>query len=146
MKNSRRLTQILALATVGVWGTIGYQIYSASSSNEPVEAASPSYFQSQKTTPFVYVADVRDPFTMLALRDTTRHRNRIDKAAPWTPPPLKVNGILEQKKKRTAIVEGPAGVVFMRERDTLLGVKILKIEKEKVVYWYRGQKNEWRIQ
>ena len=55
-----------------------------------------------------------------------------------------MTGIIGEKGRRLAVIEGPGGqVAFLGERDTLCGMKILKIKGNHVVYSYKSQKNEW---
>ena len=150
-RGSKILTGFLLVLLAGVWGAVGYQIYSSASTTESVNTSeidihSKSLNGNQKH--FQYAADVRDPFLFKARVVETL--KKIDRSkvvpAPWVPPPYKLTGVLMNAKRKTALLEETGGATyFVREGDSLRGVKIITIGKEQVIFSYMGQKKEWRV-
>jgi Tfp pilus assembly protein PilP len=147
MKN-KKLTWVLVALVAGIWGTIAYQLYTSMAEDDRDNSPSVSPMQlSSNPVPFVYASDVRDPFRyVVARRDTTKKVSPTTPTKVWTPPALKLSGILLTGKRRTAMLEGTDGAVFfVHEGDTLRGVKLLKISDQTVGYVYQSKKDEWTI-
>ncbi len=144
MKAPRSLTRLLGLVLLGVWGAVGYQVYTASfvtDSERPETDLTPA---PTRDGPYVYKADVDDPFQIIVPKAVSTKKTLV--VIPWTPPPVRVTGILSGKGRMTAILEGASGdISFMGEGDTTCGVKILKIREGLVVYSYHKEKKEWRV-
>lgn len=147
MKPPKRLTQVLAVATLGVWGAVAYQFFFAINTPEGEADGSETKQTARTAARFVYAADVRDPFQRPFVRDTS-HVHKSKQAPPlWIPPPFKVNGIIGENGRKAVILESAGGSVsFLAEGDTLLGVKILKVSKAKVEYSYMKKRGEWLIE
>jgi hypothetical protein len=144
MTAPKSLTNALTFVLLGVWGAVGYQVYTAAFAGDPDRAESGPSSAPVKTEPYVYVADGDDPFQVIV--PATLVSKKVREVIPWTPPPVKVTGILSGKGRPTAIVEGAAGdISFLGEGDTTCGVKILKIRDGLVVYSYRKEKKEWTL-
>ncbi len=143
------LTRVLMILLLMIWGAVAYQIVDAvSRMDAPPEPASALAIP-EKRQPFVYKADVPDPFTgRQAQADSTAQRMRKKpKPLPWMPPPLALTGILTQKKKATAVLQATDGTTFFLARgDTLRGVRILRIEPKIVSYSYSGKKAQWVLE
>jgi hypothetical protein len=150
MKPNKPLQKFLLLLVSGTWTAIAFQIYGtiAAGSDAEVEGAA-GLHPRLKGAPFVYQADVRDPF-YFPQAPRQRDSSRIVLPKPvWTPPPLKLTGILHgmNKRKKTAIVEtATGGVFFLSEGDTVSGAKILKISANEVTYSYLKQKSQWTLE
>lgn len=135
---------------MGVWGTIAYQIVETISTSKDKISGEVKRDQNGGREPesFIYASDVRDPFRYVppARRDTTHHQAVPKKIVLWTPPPLKLTGILLADKKKTALMEGAGGsMFFLHEGDTLMGVKIIRIKDQVVTYSYTKKKAEWTM-
>lgn len=137
------ITRFLAVCTISLWGVIGYRVYVAAR-GEGGDAASPENEHSYAPhEPYVYKSDVRDPFRSISIADSANRKKKVVENA-WTPPPLKVTGIVGDRGKETAIVETASGdVSFVREGETVSGVKIVRIQSGHVTYEYMKQKKEW---
>lgn len=147
MKN-KKLAWALVVLVAGIWGTIAYQLYVSMTKDDGGDSAPTHRVESSSiaaSAPFVYAGNVRDPFRYVVVRrDTTKRANQAIPKKVWTPPPLKLNGILLAGKRRTAMLEGDDGTVFfLREGDTLRGVKLLNISDQTVGYVYQSKKVEW---
>ena len=144
MKPPKLLTRMLATALIGVWGAVGYQVYTAAFATDSESGDAKAGAVPTRAQPYVYRADVDDPFEVhLPLKKKPKKPEVI---IPWTPPEVKVTGILSGKGGMTAILEGPTGEIsFLGEGDTTGGVKILKIRSGLVVYSYRNQRKEWTV-
>ena len=151
--NNRKLTLFLILLLIGVWGSIAYQLLGSSNSSEaePNSDSALDRFSSQ-TTPikYEYIANVRDPFSLPApIKKKEIHKNAI---APlqipnWTPPPFKLTGIIINERKRTAMLENSDGLVyFLKEGDSIKGVRIQKIDQTNVSYVYLNGKGNWQLE
>jgi hypothetical protein len=147
VKNSRKLTWVLLILALGIWGIIGFKIYDSTSTTEEFDLAMKvprDIAGKREIDRYIYVNDVRDPFryTEPFRKDTTR-KSEAQKPA-WMPPPLKLTGILLANKQRTAMLEGNNGsVFFVHEGDTLSGTRVLKISGNSVTYLYQKKKTEW---
>ncbi len=147
---NKLLTWILVLVVLGIWGSIVYQLVvdtGAGKGTQATDESSPSIVSGMNT--YRYTADVRDPFQPLALTQKEVPVKRVVSAPPplWVPPPFKLTGIIENRAKKTAVVEGSNGeTYFLVEGDSVGGVKIVAIEKEKVAYRYANQEKEWMIE
>jgi hypothetical protein len=148
VKNNKILFWFLLVAVVGVWGTIAYQIVVSMNSGGEENKKLTNEYQSEslpKVDKYVYNDGVRDPFVFVRSvhKDTTRKFIPKPKIV-WTPPPLKLTGIIIAGKKKTLSIEDQNGsVFFLHEGDTLSGVKILKIKDKIVSYLFMKQKSEW---
>ncbi len=147
--HSKPVTWFLAVALVAIWGAIFYNIYdSISTGDSDVESvvgpASPQKISGER---FVYTDDVRDPFRRTPLVERKMEPRPAITVPAWVPPPLRLSGILVSGKKHTAIVErGDGSTLFMKEGDTLSGVKILKITPAAVEYIFNKKKAEWALE
>jgi hypothetical protein len=150
MKNNKTITWILVIALAGIWGTVLYQIYdTVTSGNQDENGRVPVSVSTADTSGdrFIFSETVRDPFHYSVRVDSSRHKPVRPKEPVWLPPPLKLSGILVAKKKSTAIIEGMDGsTYFVKEGDTLRGVKIIKITPTSVNYLYMKKKNEWKLE
>ena len=152
MRHSKKLTRLLLVLLLAIWGTVLYRIYASMIGQDApiVSAHLPSNFDAlQHSSAYVYVNDVRDPFRYVvsAKRDSTMKHAAIKPQVVWTPPPYKLSGILLANKKKTVMLEGPNGAAFfLHEGDTLSGVKILKIKEKVVSYFYQKKKTEWMLE
>lgn len=143
MKAPPILTRILAVMAVSLWGVIGYKVYVAAhgeGNDHPETDVGESISLHE---PYTYKADVRDPFQSIPLPDSANAKRRTAQLA-WTPPPLKMTGIVGEKGLQTAILEGANGEVsFAHEGETVSGVRIIRIRSGHVVYEYMKVKKEW---
>lgn len=149
MKN-KTLQKFLLLLVVAIWGMVALRVYGTVVSGEADEAKSESSDARAVTRrpAFVYKPDVRDPFYFAPAvhRGDSTHSRTLPLPKPvWTPPPLKLTGILQNRtRKKTAILENTTGdVFFLSEGDTLSGAKILKIGTSEVSYLFQKQKSQW---
>ena len=148
MRTNKKITWLLAILVIFIWGTVGYRLLDsidADDSKNVVGHNPPTPAANQSLTNYVYRNDVRDPFRIImpSRSDSIKTRREIPKRA-WVPPPIKLAGILQGKKKRTAMLEGTNGsVFFLQEGDTLGGVKILRIKDQTVTYLFLKEKKDW---
>ncbi len=143
------LTRALMILLLMIWGAVAYQVVDAvSRMDSPPEPASACAIP-EKRPPFIYKADVPDPFTgrQANADSTVRIIRKKPKPLPWMPPPLALTGILTQKKKATAVLQSSDGTTFFLGRgDTLRGVRILRIDPRVVLYSYSGKKGQWVLE
>lgn len=149
MKNSKRAKAVLLVCVLAVWGVVFVRIGSFVSSNSGADESAGETLEKKVPAPerYRYVADVRDPFT-LVVHNKKPHRGKVVPVArpPWVPPPYSLDGIVVNGHRRIAVVHMPGGdVSFMAEGDTLRGLKIAKIWKDSVAYSYDGKKAGWRL-
>jgi hypothetical protein len=151
MKN-RKLVRFLAGALVVIWGAIAYQVIIAIHSDNEEENNSTSLLEKDKRPEqslYRYDENVRDPFRFVPeVKRDTIHKS-IKHAIPpvWNAPPYRLTGILTNESKRTALLEGNDGSVsFLKEGDTLAGVRILKIGDKEVIYSWQKRKATWNLQ
>ena len=144
------LTIFLICLVLAVWGVIGFQVYSAMNELGAVDE-SRALNARQRSSPnmnFAYSADIRDPFVYhqklarhrwTSVRDTAR-------AEAWHPPPYRFSGILGTKTMRTALLEAENGAAyFLKEGDTLGGIRILKIYQDEVLFVFNKKKSVWAL-
>lgn len=143
------LTRVLMILLLMIWGAVAYQVVDAvSRMDAPPEPASARAIP-EKRPPFVYKADVPDPFTgrLVRVDSTLGGVRKKPKPLPWMPPPFALTGILTQKKKATAVLQASDGTTFFLGRgDTLRGVRILRIDPKIVSYSYSGMKAQWVLE
>lgn len=143
------LTRVLMVLLLMIWGAVAWQVVDAVSRMDAPPEPTSARAIPEKRPPFVYRADVPDPFTGRQAKadSTVRRIRKKPKPLPWMPPPLALTGILTQKKKATAVLQGSDGTTFFLGRwDTLLGVRILRIEPKMVSYSYSGKKALWVLE
>jgi hypothetical protein len=150
MKNSKALMRILIPLVLLVWGIIAYRIYDSLGGD--AEGATVRSVVSDSTdhgtSRFVFSSDVRDPFSFAPPRLNRNAEGGIKAVHEqvWLPPPLKLTGIINQQKRKSAVLEQLDGsVYFMHEGDTLHGVKILNISTQGVAYLYQKKKSQWEL-
>jgi len=144
VKSPKILTRLLGTLLLCVWGAVGYQVYTAALAPEPDHGEVISVTSQPRSEPYVYKADVNDPFQLIVPKVVKPVKPPTDTV--WTPPPVKITGILKGHGGMTAILESAGGdVSFLGEGDTSGGVKILKIREGVVVYSYRKAKKEWTV-
>jgi len=143
------LTIFLICLVLAVWGVIGYQVYSAM--NEPeVVGQSRTPNSRQTTSPdvnFIYSSDIRDPFVYHQKLGRPRRSSVRDTAMAeaWYPP-YRFAGILGTRKMRTALLEGDDGsAYFLKEGDTLGGMRVTKIYTDRVFFVFNKKKGELSI-
>ncbi len=140
----------LVFALLVIWGSIAYKIVLAvageNADEEPVPVAQRPAAVVDSIR-YVYRSDVRDPFALSGAVKRDTARSHAKPPVLWTPPPLRLTGILSARSKRTAMVQTvEGGTVFLQEGDTLRGTKVLKIEPLKVSYLYMKKRNEWLLE
>lgn len=143
------LTRVLLILLFGIWGAVAWQVVDAVSRMDASPERASARTLPEKRPPYVYKADVPDPFTGRAARAdiTAPSLRKKPKPLPWMPPPLALTGILTQKKKATAVLQASDGTTFFLGRgDTLRGVRILRIDPKTVSYSYSGKKAEWVLE
>jgi hypothetical protein len=153
MKENKKLIWILGVLVLAVWGMIARQILNAVTTEDSDDASSPRVESSSYTSieRFVYSDEARDPFHYITphvvLRKDTARKNGQKQFPVWTPPPLKLSGILLDKKKRTAMLEGNDGtILFVHEGDTLNGIRLVAIRQSSVTYLYRRKQKKLKLQ
>lgn len=139
-----KLRWLLAVAVLSIWGTIAYQVAGIASRDENDDIEIQNTLSSRPVLErFVYNTSARDPFQYIAPVKVVPRKEGPEKQA-WTPPPLKLTGVIANKKKKTATLEARDGsVLFVQEGDTVQGVRILKIKDQLVTYRYQGKNGEW---
>lgn len=151
MKNSRTLTTVLGVALLGIWGKIGFEILGAveSASSTALSASMASTSDQEDTTSrFVYLAKGRDPFHYGGKDENiSRARTIAVQPPPWTPPPLRLSGIVLKKGRSTAMLQSGAGATyFLHQGDTLFGARLTRISGQAVEYSYRKKKGQWVVE
>ena len=108
----------------------------------------PHRVQSQEgDTTFEFPADTRDPFAYAVLPPVSGRKNLKQSEVHWTPPPLRLFGLVVEPQGSTAIVEsGDGRVHFLSRWDTLQGAKVLRIASGTVTYMFRNRKAEWVLE
>lgn len=153
MKHNRKLTRSLLVLVLLVWGCVAYRIavsMDGADMNERIPLRPTGAKQNRALNTYHFIEDVRDPFhyKMPTRKDTSGSKSHS--ARPkivWAPPPFKLNGILYAERKRTAMLEGPNGsIYFLREGDTLGGVKVLKIKSQSVTYSFEKKTTDWVLE
>ena len=151
MKN-KKVTWALTVLVIAIWGAIAYQVYASMAGADEeaqVRLSVPGSETGEQANDYVYLADVRDPFRFVvaARKDTAKKTAAAAQKPVWTPPPMKLTGILRTGKRKTVMLEGNDGsVFFLHEGDTLKGIKLLKIGDLAVSYLYQKKKDEWVMQ
>ena len=144
------LVRLLMLLLLSIWGGVIYQVIDAVTRMDAPQGAQARPLVSAARVPYEYKADVPDPFTGMKLApdsSTSRGRVRPKAAPPWMPPALQLTGILTYPRKATAVILGPDGSThFLIRGDTLLGARILRIDRQSVAYTYNGKKAQWVLE
>lgn len=132
-----------------IWGSIAYQFAGFVTENEqdeqPPQIAPALLHPAER---FVYKPEGRDPFQyVVPVRIRVRKDTTVTPKKVWMPPPLKLSGVVLNKKKKTVMLEaGDGNVFFLQEGDTVRGVKLLKIKDQVVTYRYQGKSGEWSLE
>ncbi|MBD3288910.1 hypothetical protein GF337_08920 [candidate division KSB1 bacterium] len=157
--DKKYLPYMLAVLAVLIWGHNGYRIFHGllhlDNISENTEAFhwTPQVIaaETQLTAkPFIYEANHRDPFKnwlQVARKSASVHQKRQQKRKlPPTPPPaLRLTGILGDANGTMAIIEFPNGAVhFVREKDIIDNITIIKIESNAVLC--RFEKQEFKVE
>jgi len=151
VKNNQKITRFLVVLALGIWGMIAYRLFASLNSGDSGPTKCPAYpgaNDMKNSEQFVYTGDIRDPFEYAKpiRKDTVKRKAPAKAAFIWSPPPFKLSGIVTAERKKTAMLEAPDGAVFfLREKDTLYGMKILKITAESVEYFYQKKKSSWML-
>jgi len=147
---SKKFTWMLFLLVSAVWGTIALNIVASMSvaDDSALSVKEQSYIPNRiSLQKYTYISDIRDPFQFIAPHPKDTLKKMVSPKPIWTPPPFKLTGILSAGKHHTAMIEGPGGAVwFLQEKDTLSGMKILKINEQAVTYFYQKKKNDWILE
>lgn len=152
MKQNKRTMWILLCVLFLVWGAVAYRLIGALNPTEEPEGSAVSWSngkQNSRSSRYVYVDDVRDPFRppRLVRRDTTSKLSVNATVQSFQKPPFKLSGIVLNEKKKTAMLMGGDGTIhFLSEGDTLSGIKVINIQPRQVIYSYLKQKGEWSIE
>jgi hypothetical protein len=149
VKENKKFTGILVFVALAIWGVIAFQLYQAlelPDDGDNLNAVQSRRPQGGQTSVFSYRRDVRDPFAY-HVAPAPRKDKIVPTTTPkpaWAPPPLKLTGILESGRKQTAMLESPDGAVhFLKEGDTLRGVKLVRIGHSSVKYFFQKKRDEW---
>jgi hypothetical protein len=146
-RTSKKLTWILSILVLTIWGTIAFNIVDSMSGEEnasvafTVHAGKPL---SDSLQTYTFTSEIRDPFHYVMPHHLDSSKKSLVKKPIWNPPPFKLTGIVTTGKKHTAMIEGLNGAVyFLQEQDTLSGMKILRIRDQAVTYSYQKKKTDW---
>ncbi len=156
--DKKYLPYILALLAVIIWGHNGYRIFHGLLKVDQISDNVQAFHwtlqniaaDSQLTAKFfIYNADYRDPFQnwlQAPQKKKPAYKKQQAKKQPSKPPPaLRLTGILKDASGTMAIVEFPDGAVyFVREKDVIEDVKILRIESNSV--FCRFEKQEFSVE
>lgn len=149
MKNSWIIRGALLIVLSAVASGVFYQMEKYPAADLEKLALTPNNAGefTQSNPPYVYEADVRDPFLLTAPVATSRgHQSRPARPQIWNPPPFGLNGTVLNESKKVAVVQAANGeVFFLSEGDSLQGIIIRKIDKDSVSFTYEGRKTSWRI-
>ncbi len=148
MKTNKKIVWILGTALAVVWTAVAFQIISALYSGDGVEDQIKNGLANgagKKAEQYRYLQNVRDPFRYFVPPVKKKSNKSVAQLpAVKIPPPFKLSGIMVDDNKRTAVVEGQDGTVwFVREKDTVGGVKIISIREKSVIYTYQKRKEAW---
>lgn len=151
MKHNKKLTFVLTLLVVGIWGTIVYRFVEAVSESDSGEVILSDQELSSRPAKaserFIYKDDVRDPFQFRTPQPKQQAASKDTASkAIWTEPPFKLVGIMQKERVTTAVLQRDDGTtVFVRKGDTLSGLRILSIADDSVQYAYRNQRRTWSL-
>jgi hypothetical protein len=150
MKNNKKIIWFLSIVLLLIWGAIGYQIITGifqSNNNDAATIINNEAGKNLNSAKYQYIADVRDPFRFHIPSNNSINTPNTKQVLPvWVPPTFRLTGILVNKNKRTALLEGQDGSVsFLQEGDSVAGIRILKIKEKLVVYSFQKRKGEWAL-
>ncbi|WP_405567968.1 hypothetical protein [Polaribacter sp. Asnod6-C07] len=139
MKKKQK-TYILLLAVLGIWGTIGYQIYNRMNPSVPelkVLLAQNSFQKIPSVTSSMYElqAEYRDPF----LGSFPKKKNILVKnktkqeQSKKTFPEVIYNGLIQGERKTSYILTINGSQEFLKKGETFQKVKLIKANKEEAV-------------
>lgn len=151
MKTNKKIIWLLGTVLVIVWGIIAYQVVAAIYFAGDEEVLGENVMVKSagtRTAQFLYVENVRDPFRyFMPVKDTIKKSILKPLQTTVLPPPFRLTGIILNAKRRTAVIERQYGNVwFLQEKDTLNGLKVLKIKEKQVTYLYQKRKEVWNLQ
>lgn len=148
MNGNKKITWVLMVSLIAIWGSIAYQLVEAvgKPDNEEVETSHPNEALSPSKEKFTFESNIRDPFRYVARNESPRKSALVQQSAQWVPPPFRLTGIIVNDKERMAVLEGPDGATyFVSEGETLNGVRLLKILERKVTYKYLDETKDWAL-
>lgn len=160
MKKKNILVAILILLALAVWSHNIYQIVIGVTQADQ-EMDSPTKYESAslhdtlgaKPEPrpaFVYYGAHRDPFAhWLQSEKKAKPFPAVlaAKTAPIEPPQLRLSGIVRDAEGVLAIIEDPQGDThFARAEDVVTGVKLVRIDSNRVVCEFGKRKFELQLQ
>jgi hypothetical protein len=144
-KPNKPVMIVLGLTLVGVWGAIGFQIFAAMNVS-PEQEERVRLIKPGRDSVYVYVADSRDPFFSPPPKPKPIGKAIVPEI-PWTPPKLKLTGVLSSGHQLSAVLEDSTGnISLLSPGETLNGVKILNVSARKVLYSYMKRNNEWILE
>jgi hypothetical protein len=145
-RQNKFVLMALAVALSGIWGTIGYQVFHALNGEPEKEARGRPVDQRRDDSVYVYRVDSRDPFLPSAPKPKAKPIVKKEEV-PWSPPPLKLTGIVAAGPAMSAVIEDSAGnVTLLRSGETINGVKIIDVRARRVLYSYMRRQTEWVLE
>jgi type II secretory pathway component PulC len=147
MDFKKKLLIILILIAIGVWG---YNFYQLRRNVEAEQVVVPGLHQisaadtSLDLQPYIYQPGQKDPFRhwLFVEEKTTVAKPEKTKLPPipkQLPPAFVLQGIMGDKTSPRAILVDQAGKSYISKvGDMVQGMKILKIEKNKVTFEFMG--------
>jgi len=147
----KRITIVLSILVAAIWGSIVDKLIGAMGNSRVIASGEYSTIPRAPTVQdrFEFKSIVRDPFAFEEpSRRTMQKRIVMPQVAPSAAlPSLKLSGVLTMGKRGTAMIESVEGrVFFLREGDTLQGVRILRIRQNAVTYLHLKKQGEWTVE
>lgn len=145
MKN-RKVTYLLLVLTLFLWGSVIYRIVSYSGNDTP-SLQNPVKETSQQCTDtldFSLKLDYRDPFLNTDQKQvvvkSSKTTNKVMSNLTLEPPDFKYKGIIRNKKNIYAVIESGGSVETIRRHQRIDGYRILAINADSLIVERNGRK------
>lgn len=145
MKN-KKMTYLLLVLTVLLWGGVVYRIVSYTGNDSPIPQNSVKEASMSRvdTLDFSLKLDYRDPFLNTGRKQEVaglrKVSNRVMSKPVPVPPVFKYKGLIRNKKNIYAVIESEGSVETISKHTPIDGYRILAINPDSLVVEKNGQK------
>ncbi len=130
------MTYILIFIVVAVWGIVFYRIFSPSGNNKADNIAVKAQPVKAETKRTKLLLNYRNPFQTHTAEVKAEKESKTPIMVP--PPEFKYKGFIKGSKNKIIIVENNGASEVIKMRDSVLGYKIIGIDKDSLVVRKKG--------
>jgi hypothetical protein len=146
MKNNKKLTYLLLVLSIVVWGIAGWKVYKAFHTETPLPVTKSNLKPMPTKEQTTLLLNYKDPFlggyaestTTTDAATTTPRKNRPQLAVVQTPPPeespnIRFKGVMHVGNNTLAILQTNSATINLKVGESVNDYKLTHVDDQKIV-------------